>query len=287
MATVGAKAKSRNKISGKKSKAKRKKHQQTRNNGWDNSGTQQQQQDLQSKNIDKDQKDHQRILPLRRAKRAATRKSLATNVTTYDDAMKKRRTRSNNNNGGEYYDDEENVETSHSSAVMSLGRSLQRYYGSGEGSPSSSSKHRMQYVGILVLDKAEELLSLSSVGKKKTGATTSNFLSELLLLPKIMKLNITVIVITNYATLDMTRKYKESRLRVLFTTLFLSPFSSLPSPFKFRYTICSKTGLNNSVAPSKSLSTISNGVHPMTVQFPAYKGNRVFQEVCLIFWRVV
>ena len=100
---------------------------------------------------------------------------------------------------------ENNVETSHK-AVMSLGRSLQRYY--GEGSSNTN-------VGILVLDKGEELLSLSSIGKKKSAASSStttaaaaatNFLSELLLLPKIMKLNVTVIVITNYSTLDMTRK---------------------------------------------------------------------------------
>lgn len=38
-------------------------------------------------------------------------------------------------------------------------------------------------------------------------------------------------------------------------------------------------GLNNNVAPSKSLATISNGIHPIVIQFPAYKGNQVFRDV--------
>mmetsp|Transcript_43282 Transcript_43282/g.90125 ORF Transcript_43282/g.90125 Transcript_43282/m.90125 type:complete len:432 (+) Transcript_43282:1-1296(+) len=57
-----------------------------------------------------------------------------------------------------------------------------------------------------------------------------------------MKLNLTVIVITNYATLPMTR-------------------------------------LNNAADPSKAPGTISNGVQPIVLQFPAYKGNKVFVEI--------
>ena len=37
--------------------------------------------------------------------------------------------------------------------------------------------------------------------------------------------------------------------------------------------------MNNSADPSKALGTISNGVHPIIVQFPAYKGNKVFFEI--------
>lgn len=37
--------------------------------------------------------------------------------------------------------------------------------------------------------------------------------------------------------------------------------------------------MNNSADPSKALGTISNGVHPIIVQFPAYKGNKVFSEI--------
>ncbi len=40
-----------------------------------------------------------------------------------------------------------------------------------------------------------------------------------------------------------------------------------------------RKGLNNATDPSKALGTISNGVHPIVVQFPAYKGNKVFTEI--------
>lgn len=119
----------------------------------------------------------------------------------------------------------EKVETSHS-AVVSLGRSLQVYYGHSA---------TIQRIGILILDNADELLSLSSAAKKskkrRRNRTTTphnnqlssstannritNFLAELLLLPKIMKLNLTVIVLSTYATLDKTRK-------LLFVVLSLS-----------------------------------------------------------------
>ena len=117
------------------------------------------------------------------------------------------------------YVKEAKVETSNS-AVISLGRSLQPYYGM---TTTLSGLH----TGFLILDRADELLSLSSSAKKskrrirqKNGSAssycaasstqnpTTNFLAELLMLPKIMKLNLTVIVITNYATLDKTRKFQ-------------------------------------------------------------------------------
>jgi hypothetical protein len=110
--------------------------------------------------------------------------------------------------------EKEKVETSNS-VVVSLGRSLQQSYGNSAISVRS---------GILILDRAEELLSLSSADKKSdrrqkeknlsisnrtstsTTKNSTNFLSELLLLPKIMRLNLTVVVVTNYATLDKTSK---------------------------------------------------------------------------------
>lgn len=39
-------------------------------------------------------------------------------------------------------------------------------------------------------------------------------------------------------------------------------------------------GLNNLVAPSRSLGTISNGIHPIIVQFPAYRPtSRIFRDI--------
>jgi hypothetical protein len=125
-------------------------------------------------------------------------------------------------------DKDDKVETSHS-AVMSLGRSLQQYYGikrdnAEEDIGSTNSKRTLQQnmsssSAILILDCAEELLSLSpsssSSSKNKrrigsssssaSGSKTTNYLAELLLLPKIMKLDLTIIVISTFSTLDKTR----------------------------------------------------------------------------------
>ena len=38
-------------------------------------------------------------------------------------------------------------------------------------------------------------------------------------------------------------------------------------------------GLNNAADPSRALGTISNAIHPIIVQFPAYKGTKVFTEI--------
>jgi hypothetical protein len=152
------------------------------------------------------------------------------------------------------------------------------------------------------LDKADELLSLSSAAKKSkkrrrrnsctatahnnqlsAGSANNNritnFLAELLLLPKIMKLNLTVIVLSTYATLDKTRKF--ALLPGFFfyvknTILLIDSLEDTHFCFVF---FCFFSGLNNNVAPSKSLATISNGIHPIVIQFPAYKGNQVFRDV--------
>jgi len=158
-----------------------------------------------------------RVLPSRKAKKAAIHKSVAYNANTYKSVHRKR-TRGNNedgyeDDGDEDDSDEEVVETLHS-AILSLGRSLQKYYGSyldDNGAYRSRGFRKKPKCGILVLDNAEELLSLSSASKKGISTSTAtsganNYLSELLLLPKIMKLNLTIVVVTKYCTLHMTRK---------------------------------------------------------------------------------
>lgn len=166
-------------------------------------------------------------------------------------------------------DKDDKVETSHS-AVMSLGRSLQQYYGrrdddhsvrdhgwagagwkdlpqkSGNFGPNEGRRRRIRQSqalsAILILDKAEELLSLgsstssSSKGKKRavgsssassTANKTTNYLAELLLLPKIMKLNLTIIVISEFATLEKTRTFRLSQTEncvVLYLALHLVYF---------------------------------------------------------------
>jgi Cdc6-like AAA superfamily ATPase len=83
------------------------------------------------------------------------------------------------------------VETS-TAAVVAFGRSLQPFYGVGS-----------RRCAFLILDHGERLLSLSA---RKSKNEKTNFLAEILLLPKVMKLNLTVIIITNHSTLDRTRK---------------------------------------------------------------------------------
>jgi hypothetical protein len=154
-----------------------------------------------------------RVLPSRRAKKAAIHKSLANKATTYKNVKKNRVEDDGDSNEDDDDSDEEAVTTLHS-AVLSLGRSLQKQYGSyvdDNGAYRNKGFRKKPKCGILVLDKAEELLSLSSASKKGIAASSSggganNYLSELLLLPKIMKLNLTIVVVTNYCTLHMTRE---------------------------------------------------------------------------------
>jgi hypothetical protein len=68
----------------------------------------------------------------------------------------------------------------------------------------------------LILDHAERLLSLSA-RKKKNEKT--NFLAELLLLPKVMKLNLTVIIISTHSTLNDSRKCRKG----VYTTFAFCP----------------------------------------------------------------
>ena len=81
---------------------------------------------------------------------------------------------------------------SSNSVVSSFGRTLQPVIGRGGG-----------HGAILVLDHADRLMSLSM---KKASNDRTNFLSELLLLPKAMELNLTIIVITSNCCLDSSRK---------------------------------------------------------------------------------
>ena len=187
-----------------------------------------------------------RVLPSRRAKKAAIHKSLASNATTYQN-VRKNRTEDAANDGDETDTDEEDdsdeegVTTMHS-PVLGLGRSLQKHYGShidDNGGIRNRGFRKKPRCAILVLDKAEELLSLSSSSKRGTsssggGGGANNYLTELLLLPKIMKLNLTIVVVTNYYTLHMTREslgsqvmHRSSNLPFPHTHFFHSFLSAL------------------------------------------------------------
>jgi hypothetical protein len=143
-------------------------------------------------------------------------------------------------------------------AVVALGRALKPYYG-----------RESKSCAFLVLDHAERLLSLSM---KKDGKQQTNYLAELLLLPKVMELNLTIIVITNNCVLDSSRKF-----------LYWGPCMSLYISLACVPDISSfhriKTGLNNIVSAGKSHATLLNGLHPYRIKFTAYKGIDVFKKV--------
>jgi hypothetical protein len=90
----------------------------------------------------------------------------------------------------------------------------------------------------LILDHAERLFTLSATQK----AEPNNFLAQLLLLPQVMKLNLTVIIISRSTLLDCSR-------------------------------------INNSASVQKALGIIANGIRPVHVHFPAYQGQEIFKTI--------
>jgi len=61
--------------------------------------------------------------------------------------------------------------------------------------------------GILILDHADRLASLPA---RRGLADRSNFLAQLLLLPRTIGINLTVVFITNSILLEHSRKYSRS-----------------------------------------------------------------------------
>ncbi len=81
---------------------------------------------------------------------------------------------------------------------IAFGRAITKYCGTTKYGPL------YHHCGFLVLDHAEKLLSIDGgSGNKKN----SNLLSQLLLLPKVMNLNLTVVIITDKMLLEHTSKY--------------------------------------------------------------------------------
>jgi hypothetical protein len=105
-------------------------------------------------------------------------------------------------------------------AVWAFGRALASMFEDG-------------YAGFLILDHAERLLSLSA---SKATAEPNNFLSQLLSLPRVAGLNLTVIVVTNSLLLEHSREYNLSYLYAISTlsSLFIRLISNL-SAIVYRY----------------------------------------------------
>lgn len=126
-----------------------------------------------------------------------------------------------------HHHDDEQVESSHS-AVVAFGRSLQQHFGPGSGRSA-----------VLILDHAERLLRLSA---RKKANEKSNCLAELLLLPKVMQLNLTIVLISQYSLLHHTR-------------------------------------LDNLASAEKSTPSLLESTGGLTIQFPTYSSKDEFVQV--------
>mmetsp|Transcript_10900 Transcript_10900/g.20377 ORF Transcript_10900/g.20377 Transcript_10900/m.20377 type:complete len:832 (+) Transcript_10900:1-2496(+) len=120
------------------------------------------------------------------------------------------------------------------STVVSFGRSIAKFCGI---SKYSSFPRGCAFV---VLDHAEELLSFSH--NRQKGSIHTNFLSEMLLLPKTMKLNLTIIAITDKLMLEQSR-------------------------------------ISNIDEPSNTLGTIQSAICPVICHFQGYQNEEMLRDV--------
>ena len=180
--------------------------------------------------------DQQPRLQPRRAVKGASVTGVSTHPTMSQNPMKRptvRTTASSMEQDPTTDPNNDQVETSHS-AIVAFGRSMSRHFGPGSGRAA-----------VLVLDHAERLLTLSPRKHQqhhqhqRTAASgdKSNCLAELLLLPKVMRLNLTIVVISRYSLLQHVR-------------------------------------LDNLASAEKSTLSLAGGVAGLTIQFPAYNNTQ-------------
>lgn len=91
----------------------------------------------------------------------------------------------------------ESVTASHG-APVAFGRLLAPFF----GPPSPLSPEQKPGSAVLVLDHAERVFTLSANQK----AESNNFLVQLLLLPQVMRLNLTVIIVSRSSLLEYSRE---------------------------------------------------------------------------------
>ena len=111
------------------------------------------------------------------------------------------------------------------------------------------SKSRYCGCAFLVLDHADRLLSMTAKQNSPYNAISkderNNLLSQLLLLPRVMGLNLTIVVLTSNSLLEFGRTN------------------------------------NVHMQPSSSLGTIQDAIHPMRVRFHAYRGKQIYRSILL------
>ena len=111
------------------------------------------------------------------------------------------------------------------------------------------SKSRYCGCAFLVVDHADRLLSMTAKQNSPYNAISkderNNLLSQLLLLPRVMGLNLTIVVLTTNSLLEFGRTN------------------------------------NVHMQPSSSLGTIQDAIHPMRVRFHAYRGKLIYRSILL------
>ena len=111
------------------------------------------------------------------------------------------------------------------------------------------SKSRYCGCTFLVLDHADRLLSMTAKQNSPYNSISkderNNLLSQLLLLPRVMGLNLTIVVLTTNSLLEFGRTN------------------------------------NVHMQPSSSLGTIQDAIHPMRVRFHAYRGKQIYRSILL------
>lgn len=143
-------------------------------------------------------------------------------------------------------------------APLAFGRVLSPLFG-----PSSLlSMGRKPGSAFLILDHAERLFALSALQK----AEPNNFLAQLLLLPQVMGLNLTLIIVSRSTLLDCSREYSHQGVSIIARSVLLT--------FSIAW-----IGINNSAPVQTAIGIIANGVRPVRVHFPAYRGKEVFIRV--------
>ena len=112
------------------------------------------------------------------------------------------------------------------------------------------SKSRYCGCAFLVLDHADRLLSMTAKQNSPYNAIgkdeRNNLLSQLLLLPRVMGLNLTIVVLTTNSLLEFGRTN------------------------------------NVHMQPSSSLGTIQDAIHPVRVRFHAYRGKQIYRSILLM-----
>lgn len=145
-------------------------------------------------------------------------------------------------------------------AMWSFGRSIQRLLGRIRREHPNVTSIPL----ILIVDHAEVLLCMGTTYSKASNADRINFMAQLMMLPRTLGLNLTLIFITKNILLEHTgTQYNTSSIICILSMI----------PLLTQYYFLE--ALNN----MNSQGTIQGHICPITIRFPAYRKKSTFQTV--------